>query len=106
MHFQPAAQQTLAEELAPPADKRLYLTCMLQALREAEREKARQRLVEADRQDLTYLKNILLKLFETGAPLLLVRTLPKVQHKGSVAAAISSCIPLALRLHGSGWTPR
>lgn len=31
-----------------------------------EREKARQKLGEADRKDLTYLKNILLKLFETG----------------------------------------
>ena len=38
----------------------------MQALRDMEREKARQRLAEADRQDLTYLKNILLKLFETG----------------------------------------
>ena len=38
-----------------------------QALREVEREKARQKLADADRQDLTYLKNILLKLFETGA---------------------------------------
>ena len=38
----------------------------MQALRDMEREKARQKLAEADRQDLTYLKNILLKLFETG----------------------------------------
>ena len=38
-----------------------------QALREVEREKARQQLAGPERQDLTYLKNILLKLFETGA---------------------------------------
>lgn len=39
----------------------------VQALREVEREKARQQLAGPERQDLTYLKNILLKLFETGA---------------------------------------
>lgn len=37
-----------------------------QALREAEREKARQQLGKEKQTDIEYLKNILLKLFETG----------------------------------------
>ena len=42
----------------------------VQALREAEREKARQKLADEKRNDIEYLKNIMLKLFETGAPFL------------------------------------
>ena len=41
-----------------------------QALREVERERARERLVASDgkRMDIQYLKNVILKLYETGAP--------------------------------------
>ncbi len=41
--------------------------CLLQALREVEREKARQQLGDAKSIDMEYLKNIMLKLFEKGA---------------------------------------
>jgi hypothetical protein len=37
-----------------------------QALREVEREKKRQALADSKSLDLEYLKNIILKLFETG----------------------------------------
>ena len=59
----------------------------LQALRDMEREKARQRLGEADRQDLTYLKNILLKLFETGVWTRLLDTASPLALASSEAAA-------------------
>lgn len=39
----------------------------LQALREVEREKARGNLADKQRLDIEYLKNTILKLYETGA---------------------------------------
>lgn len=40
--------------------------CSLQAMRDYEREKARAALASKQTKELEYLKNILLKLFETG----------------------------------------
>ena len=51
--------------------------CGIQALREAERERARTSLADQQRHDIEYLKNTVLKLYETGgafcAPILLKR---------------------------------
>ena len=57
--------------------------CGMQALREAEREHARTSLADQQRHDIEYLKNTVLKLYETGrafcAPITLKRhqTAPK-----------------------------
>ena len=48
----------------------------VQALREVERQRAREKLKDDGSTDVHYLKNVILKMFETGAPLLLFAACP------------------------------
>lgn len=51
-------------------------TVRVQALREVERQRAREKLKDDSSTDVHYLKNVILKMFETGAPPLLFAACP------------------------------